>query len=281
MKHKGKFIQNISMGNSYNNTVVNITGDNIVIVNGRIVSGNVYESKRTFRCEAEEEADCLIIKLKNHCSSLNITADESIERTTAEIKVTCSAKTKEQAGQAFEDFDIKAVTENDRGEKNLYFVESERPKKTGISAEYDIRIPKSVKELIIKQDTADIKIRGFEGTIFMQNDTGDISIKNCIIRKSQICNDTGDISFLDNEVHGRTSITNDTGDITVSVNGGDVSLNILTDTGNIRFLNLSNKVSEIGVVRYKDKFTGAEVCLKTNGIAVNAETETGDIIWTR
>lgn len=80
------------------------------MVNGVVISGNWAKSEKSFVGTAKEEADTLLITQdNNNCSSLIITADESIDRVTAEIKVTCFAPEQKLADKALKQFSVKAV----------------------------------------------------------------------------------------------------------------------------------------------------------------------------
>lgn len=90
------------------------------------------------------------------------------------------------------------------------------------------------------QRTADVKIKGFAGKMTIWTNTGDITVKRCILHRSRITSNTGDINFVDNKVCGKVDVRTDTGDIKVSVKGeqGRYSeLSVKTATGDICFLN--------------------------------------------
>ena len=284
-----KFIQNIFNTGDFRNicigngNVINggvavnsVVGDNIVMVNGKVISGNITavngvsmkQGERSFRCTGiDRRPEVFSLPKTNNCSEIIITVDESIDRMEAEIKAVCYAPDKEQADEALEKFSVIAVGNGQISsfeERNTCSEEMF----VSIKTEYNVKVPKLVKEIIIKQTTSDIMVRGFEGMLSLKTTTGKITVTECSLANSSIKTATGSIDFINNSVINHTvDIKTSTGEINLLVNGGARG-NIFVEksTGSIRFLNRNFETFDL----VKENVVGESVFAEVNGCTINA-----------
>lgn len=273
---------NFSTGNisNLNNCII---GNNNV-VNGRTVSGRRTEAdnqpytSKTCICLSDKEADMLLINSENKCVSVIVRTDESINRIIAEVKTDCYAPTKEQSKNISAIFDVEAETKTGFENKKTVCIQekvvcSEDEK---IVTAYDVRVPKTLKEICVYQTVADIDVSDFEGMLRLRTVAGNITVSNCTFNRSvsTIHIETGCISFIGNTANAQVNLRNTTGNIELMIDGGNGSrlLSATTTTGNIHILNKG--VEE----QIKQNVTGEEITAEINGCSVFAKSVTGRVI---